>query len=139
MKKNGLGFAGLFCGLASLILTGVALCLRTGKIEGSSVSLYGSVNIYLCFGAAALGLIALVLGILAVRHRDRKGPRKAGIIIGIIAIIIAMGSAGICGVVSSVVDYANGKPNTIFSKVDGETRQQLDELVEKIKTEYPEK
>ena len=139
MQKNVKGIIGLICALASVILTGAAFCLPTSKINGSSISLYGSINVYMCFGAAFLGLLAIIFGILAVRDRDKKGPRKAGIIIGAIAIVIAMCSAGICGLVSAMVDYANGKSDTIVSKLDDETRRNLDEMIDRLKAELPEK
>ena len=94
MKKNVKGFIGLFAGIASFVLTGVAASVLTNKIEGTKIALHGDINVTMALIAAALGLVAIVFGILSIKHKDQKGPRKAGIIVGVFAVIIALAAAG---------------------------------------------
>lgn len=133
--KNVKGFIGLFSALAALILICIALFVPFNPIEGTNVSLHGGPNIAMSWIAAGLGVIAIIFGILAVKDRDKTGPRKAGIIIGAIAVVIAMISAGICSLFAMIADYANGKPNTIISQMSESERKSIDDMIDQLKSQ----
>lgn len=137
--KNVKGFIGLFTGIAAFILIGLALFLPTYKIAGTSIALHGTTNIIMAIVAGVLGIIAIVFGIMSKKDRDKKGPRKAGVIIGIFAIIISLISAGVCALTKTLVDYANGVPNSAFSQLDDESRKSIDKALDDIRAQYPEK
>ena len=137
MQKNVKGFIGLFIGIASFILTIVSLCMLTNPIRDTGFALHGSINVTLALIAAGLGLVAIIFGVMSVRDKDKKGPRKAGIIIGVFAIIAALCSAGICSMTKMVVEYANGESTALVSQMsDAERKEfdkQLNELVQQAK------
>lgn len=132
MQKNVKGFIGLFAGIASFILTIVSLCMLTNPIRDTSLALHGSINVTLALIAAGLGLVAIVFGAMSVRDKDKKGPRKAGIIIGVFAIIVALCSAGICSMTKMVVEYANGESNELVSKMSDAEREAFDKQMDEF-------
>lgn len=139
MKKNVKGFIGLFAAIGAIVLALAALFFPTAHITGSSLSLPGSMNVTMALIAAGLGVLAIIFGILAVREPDKQGPRKAGIIIGVFAILIGLGAAAFCGIFGMVADYANNVPgNTISQSLDESQKKEFDKLVEQIRTQFPE-
>ena len=140
MKKNVKGFIALFSGIAAIILINVALFVCNNTISGSSVALHSSFNVTLSLIAAGLGVVAIVFGILSVKDKDKRGPRKAGIIIGVIAVIVGLISCLFCSLTRMLVDYANGKTeDNIISQMDEQSRKDLDKLIDDIRKEYPAK
>ncbi len=135
MKKNVKGFIGLFAGIASFVLTGVAASVLTNKIEGTKIALHGDINVTMALIAAALGLVAIVFGILSIKHKDQKGPRKAGIIVGVFAVIIALAAAGICALTREIANYANGVPGNAIAQMDESQRESIDEFIKNIRTD----
>lgn len=133
MKKNVKGFIGLFTGIAAFILIGIALFVPTNPIRDTGIALHGGANVAMAFIAALLGIVAIVFGVMSRKGKDTQtGPRKAGVIIGIFAILIALGTAGICSLSQSLADYANGVPGNAISKMDSQTRQSIDKAISEL-------
>lgn len=136
MKKNVKGFIGLFSGIAAFILIGVALFVPTNPIQGTVIALHGSVNVALALIGGLLGIVAIVFGIMSRKGRDTEiGPRKAGVIVGSFAILIALISCGICSMTQLIADYANGVPGNVISQMDPAARQEIDNSLQQFKTE----
>ena len=133
MEKNVKGFIGLFAGLTAfgcLIVSFIPL----EQIQGSNgFKFYGDVNVRLAFIGFITAIIAIVFGALSKKHIDKKGPRKAGIIIGIFAVIISLFAMGITGICSVITNYANGKSTALVESMSQEERQQIDEFVASLK------
>lgn len=133
MKKNVKGFISLFTGIAAFIVVGIALFVPTVPLMGTNILLYGSANVIIALAAALLGIAAMVFGIMSLSGKNtHKGPRKAGLIVGVCAILIAVGSAGFCGLVKTVCDYANGVPGNAISRMDDRTRRPVDEALKEL-------
>lgn len=140
MKKNVKGFIGLFSAIGAILLALAALFFPTAHITGSSLSLPGSMNVTMAAIAAGLGVIAIIFGILAVREPDKQGPRKAGIIVGVFAILIGLGSAAFCGMFGMIADYANKVPgNALSQSLPEDQRQSFDKMIDELRTQFPEK
>ena len=140
MKKNVKGYIALFAGIAAIILICIALFVCTNTISGTSIALHGQMNVTLALIAAGLGVVAIVFGIMSRKDKDKPGPRKAGVIIGVITVIVGLLSCVFCSLSSMLVDYANGNAdNSIFSEMDADTRQQIDDLIEQLRRDYPAK
>ena len=139
MKKNVKGFIGLFAAIGAIVLAFAALIFPASHISGSSLSLPGSMNVTMALIAAGLGVLAIIFGILAVREPDKQGPRKAGIIVGLLAILLGLGAAALCVILGMVDDCANNGPgNTLSQSLDESKKKEFDKLVEQIRTRFPE-
>lgn len=138
MKKNVLGFIALFSGIAAFICIIIAF-IPTTPIAGSSLSLYGGINVACAGGSIFLGLVALITGIISMRFRDKMGPRKAGMIIGIFAIIIGLISFVTTSISKVIVDYANKVPGNVISQMDDESRKTFDDSLKELIEKYPAK
>ena len=139
MKKNVFGFIGLFAGIGAFVLLIAALFMPTAAISGSTFALYGGVNVTMALIAAALGVTAIVFGIISRKDRDKKGPRKAGVIVGVFAMIISLMGAGLFSLTGTIVDYANGKSNSVIAQLDAEQRKPVDDLITQVRTQFPAK
>lgn len=136
--KNVKGFIGLFAGLTAFILIGIALFVVTNAIPGSAIKLHSGWNVTLALIGGLLGVIAIVFGIMACRHKDRKGPRKAGIIIGVFAILISLSATGICALSQAFGDYANNVPgNALSESMKPEQREDADKIIKAFQDQYP--
>ncbi len=138
MQKNVKGFIGLFIGLAAFIVIIIAMVPFT-PINGTSINFYGGINSTLALIGAGLGVAAIIFGALSVKDKDKTGPRKAGIIVGIFAVIIGLIFSGIAGLLSSFTDYANGVPGNALSQLDESQRKEIDKALEQLKTQNPQK
>ena len=139
MKKNVKGFIGLFAGIAAFVLIGIALFALTNPISGTTLALHGGFNVIIALVGAVLGIVAIVFGVMSRKDADKKGPRKAGVIVGVFAILIGLGAAAFCGIFGMVADYANNVPgNTISQSLDESQKKEFDKLVEQIRTQFPE-
>ena len=137
MEKNVKGFVSLFAGLAAFGCIVVSLFVPMEPIKGTeSVKFYGSINVCLALVAFALAIIAIVFGAMSKKHIDKVGPRKTGVIIGIFALIISLFATGITGLFSVVTDYANGEEVAIFSEMQPEEREQVDNFVSQLKNDF---
>ncbi len=133
MEKNVKGFIGLFAGLIAFGCL-IASFIPMEEIQGSDgVMFYGSINTRLAFIGFIVAIVAIVFGAMSKKHIDKKGPRKAGVVLGIFAIIISLFAMGITGVCSVITDYANGKSTALVENMSQEERQQIDDLVAKLK------
>ena len=112
MQKNVKGYIGLCAGLLSIILVIAAGTLRLEPIKGSSVKFYGSANVYMCVAALVIAIVAIVFGALSKKDADKKGPRKPGVIIGIIMIFVSLIGMLFTGGASLITDYANNGENS---------------------------
>ena len=139
MKKNVKGFIGLFAGIAAIVLAAVALFVPTYQIKGSSLSLHGDFNVYISLIGALLGLAAIIFGIISLKGKDKKGPRKSGIVIGVIAIIVSLIISGVCVLFREIVNYANDVPGNYISTADKETKEKVDKMIQEIRDKFPEK
>lgn len=138
MKKNVKGFIGLFAGIAAFILIGIALFVPTNPISGSALALHGSANMAMALIGGALGIVAIVFGVMSRKDADKTGPRKSGVIIGIFAIILALIATGVCSVSKAVADYANGKNDSIVSQMNESQRKDIDKAIDQLRNQYPE-
>lgn len=138
MQKNVKGFIGLFAGIAAFIVIIIATIPFT-PINGTSLNFYGSINSTLALIGAALGIIAIIFGALSAKDKDKKGPRKAGIIVGIFAVIIGLIFTGVASLLASITDYANNVPGNALSQMDEANRKEIDNLLDQMRTKYPEK
>lgn len=139
MKKNVKGFIGLFAGIAAFVLIGIALFVTTNPISGTSVALHGGFNVIVALVGAVLGIVAIVFGVMSRKDTDKTGPRKAGIVVGVFAVIIALMSTGICALTSAIADYANNVPGNALSQVDKNQLADLDKAIEQFRQDYPAK
>lgn len=136
MQKNVKGFIGLFSGLLSIVLVLVAVFVPLEPLKGLGVNWHGKVNVYIAVGAIVLAIVAIVFGILSRKDVDKKGPRKAGIIIGVIMVIISLIATGILAISYMMTDFINnGEESTLYqsAKDDPEQLKQLDEISQGIK------
>lgn len=138
MQKNVKGFIGLFIGLAAFIVIIIAMVPFT-PINGTSINFYGRINSTLALIGAGLGVVAIIFGALSVKDKDKTGPRKAGIIVGIFAVIIGLIFSGVAGLLSVFTDYANGVPGNAISQLDESQRKDIDKALEQLKTQNPQK
>ncbi len=133
MKKNVKGFIGLFTGIAAFIAIFVSLFALTNPIKDWGFALHGGFNIAMAFVGVVLGIVAIVFGILSRKGRNtEKGPRKAGVIIGVFAVIIALLSAGLCSISKSVADYINHVPGNSIEQMDEASRKPIDDAIEQL-------
>ncbi|MBQ2487066.1 MAG: hypothetical protein II517_01845 [Ruminococcus sp.] len=137
MKKNVNGFIGLFAGIAAFVLIGIALFALTNPISGTTLALHGGFNVIIALVGAVLGIVAIVFGVMSRKDADKKGPRKAGVIVGVFAIIIALMSAGVCTLTKTIADYANNVPGNALSQMDNGNRAEMDKMIEQLRLQYP--
>ena len=137
MKKNVKGFIGLFTGIAAFILILAAIFVPANPISGSALALHGSANVIMALVGGLLGIVAIVFGVMSRKDADKKGPRKAGVIIGVFAIIFALLASAVCSLTKEIADYANGKPNSVLSQMDETQRKDIDKTIDMIRQEYP--
>ena len=140
MKKNVKGFIALFAALAAVVCIIISFAVPMASIKGTSIKLWGNPNLYLGIVACVLAIVAIVFGFLSKKDADKKGPRKAGIIIGFIAVFVSFLAMAMGGLFGLIVEYANDPENsTIAKSMSVEDRKNFDEMIEKFRTEYPEK
>lgn len=137
--KNVKGIIGLCLALASVLLIIISFIPMT-KLTGfgidGKISLYGQVNIVMAFAALVCAIAAIVFAVMAKKHSDKPGPRKAGLIIGIICILISLIALLTTTLVSSLTEYINneGKSGTIYEAIkdDPDMKREMDDLVNNI-------
>ena len=83
-----------------------------------------------------MGVLAIIIGILSLKDRDKKGPRKAGIIVGVFAIIASLLSAGVFALTNEIVKYWNpNEKSTMIEdlvKDNPDMKKQIDEQYQKL-------
>ena len=129
MQKNVKGFIALFAALAAIILTVVG-CMPMAKVV--DFPMWSGVNQVLGYIALALCLIAIVFAILSFRDKDKKGPRKTGMILGILCLLVVwvpmvLGWAG-----GLVTGYVNGDNNVIAQEMDKYEKGDKDSFISQM-------
>ena len=129
MQKNVKGFIALFAALAAIILTVVG-CMPMTKV--ADFPMWSGVNQVLGYIALALCLIAIVFAILSFRDKDKKGPRKTGMILGILCLLVVwvpmvLGWAG-----GLVTGYVNGDNNVIAQEMDKYEKGDKDSFISQM-------
>lgn len=129
MQKNVKGFIALFAALAAIILTVVG-CMPMAKVV--DFPMWSGVNQVLGYIALALCLAAIVFAILSFRDKDKKGPRKTGMILGILCLLVVwvpmvLGWAG-----GLVTGYVNGDNNVIAQEMDKYEKGDKDSFISQM-------
>ncbi len=129
MQKNVKGFIALFAALAAIILTVVG-CMPMAKVV--DFPMWSGVNQVLGYIALALCLVAIVFAILSFRDKDKKGPRKTGMILGILCLLVVwvpmvLGWAG-----GLVTGYVNGDNNVIAQEMDKYEKGDKDSFISQM-------
>lgn len=140
-KKNIKGYIGLFLGLAALICFGASFFIHTEKLTGMGfdgrVSFYGIINLIMALTGTVLSVAAIVFGTLSKRDADKKGPRKPGVILGIIGIVLSLLVGSSVLLLSGITEYINsdGKSGFVASSVknDKDLRDQMNKVVLNLK------
>lgn len=136
-KKNVKGYIGLFLGLASIILILVGVFVPMTKLTGfglgGKLSLHGTPNIAMIWIAVVCAIAAIVFGAMSKKDADKKGPRKPGVIIGILCVIFGLISALTVGLLSSMTEFINseGKNGMVAEMVkdNDDLKKTMDELI----------
>ena len=114
MQKNVKGFISLGCAI------GAVACFVLGLIPMSSNAVFnpfwGDINTVFGIISYCLCAAAIVFAILSFRDKDKKGPRKTGMIISIVCILFAWLPLlfGFFG--SSVNAYLNGNNDNFVAE-----------------------
>ncbi len=110
-EKNVKGFIGLFLALASLILILAATFVPMSKLTGmgfdGKLAFYGQLNVTLVWVGVVMAVAAIVFGAMSKKDADKTGPRKSGVIIGILCIIFGLICALVVSTMTAVGEYIN--------------------------------
>ena len=134
MQKNVKGFIALFAALAAIILTVVG-CMPMAKVV--DFPMWSGVNQVLGYIALALCLIAIVFAILSFRDKDKKGPRKTGMILGILCLLVVWVPMVLGWLGGLVTGYVNGDNNVIAQEMDkyekGDKDSHISQMLDGVK------
>lgn len=133
MKMNVKGFIALIAGLLAFLFIIISFMLPLGQINGTDIKFYDFPNMYVAMISVPLGIFAIVMGVLSRKDKDKKGPRKSGLIIGIIAIVLGIIATISTGLLSMVTLYANNPNDSAFSSLSADQREDLDKIVDQLK------
>lgn len=137
MQKNVKGYLGLTFGLLSVLFIILAF-IPTNPLKGIAINLHGSINVIFGWVACGLAILAIVFGALSKRDADKKGPRKAGVIIGIFAVVISLLSVMVVSLSATLADYINEVPgNSISQSLSKSQLKELNESIEKLREAAP--
>ena len=113
MKKNVKGIIGLFLSLAGIGCLALTIFLPMEKLTGFGIdgraSFYGNVNFIISWAGVALCIVGIVFGALSIKDKDKKGPRKAGIIFGVLGLIFGLVCSLVIGLFSAVTEFINSE------------------------------
>lgn len=129
MQKNVKGFIALFAALAAIILTVVG-CMPMAKVV--DFPMWSGVNQVLGYIALALCLIAIVFAILSFRDKDKKGPRKTGMILGILCLLVVWVPMVLGWLGGLVTGYVNGDNNVIAQEMDKYEKGDKDSFISQM-------
>ncbi len=127
-------------GVIALILALLALCCGiaaflplTPLAKYPDVKFFGSINLIFGCCCCVLAVAALVFGIIGRKKSERKGAATAGMIIGILMILVGISGSIFGGFMNLIADYVNEKPgNFISENMKEEDRQDLDKAINEI-------
>lgn len=139
-EKNVKGIIGLCFALASLVCAFVSFIPMT-KLTGmgfdGKISFLGPTNTVLGWIVIIFAVIAIIFSILSKKDADKKGPRKSGMVVGIICIIIGICSLCASGLFSTITEYINsdGKSGVIAESIKNNPEQEktINEFVNSLK------
>ena len=131
MQKNVKGIVSLVAALLAIVCIVIAF-IPTAALRDTSVKFYGGTNVVFAAIAIPLGLIALIAGIMSLKQSDKKGPRKTGMILGILAILCAIFATAATSILSVVTNYANNPNDPAFSSMSQEQKDTIDKLIDQI-------
>lgn len=139
-EKNVKGIIGLCFSLASFvcaIVSFIPMTKLTGMGFDGKISFWGSTNTVLGWIVLLLAVIAIVFSSLSKKDVDKKGPRKSGMVVGIICIVIGICSLCVSGIFSTITEYINsdGKSGVIAESIknDPEQEKTINEFVNSLK------
>ena len=139
-EKNVKGIIGLCFGLLAIVfaaLSMIPMTKLTGMGLNGEVSFFGQINVVFSLCVLVSAVIAIIFGAMAKKDADKPGPRKSGVIIGIIFIIIGLITFGITSSFSAITEYINsdGRTGVIAESVkdNPEQQKQMDDVVKVFK------
>ena len=92
-EKNVKGITGLCFGLIAIVfaaLSMIPMIQLTGMGLNGEISFFGQINVVFSLCVLVSAVIAIIFGAMSKKDADKPGPRKSGVIIGIIFIIIGL-------------------------------------------------
>ena len=110
-------------GLLLALRPGLSLFL-IGRVVGATMVVFGIVKL--------VGYFAKDLYRLAFQF-----DLAFGILLIIVAVLIALAASGVCALTSSFVDYANGKPGNAIAQMDEADRKQIDDALAQLRADRP--
>ena len=139
-RRNTKGYIGLFLGLASIAAIIVAVFVPFTKLTGfgidGKITFFGTINVALCWIGVVLAIAAIVFGAMSKKDADKKGPRKSGVIIGIICIVLGLIASLVVGLLSMFTEFINseGTDGVIANIIrdDPNTKKQVDDVIKGI-------
>ena len=139
-EKNVKGIIGLCFGLLAIVfaaLSMIPMTKLTGMGLNGEVSFFGQINVVFSLCVLVSAVIAIIFGAMSKKDADKPGPRKSGVIIGIIFIIIGLISFGVTSSFSAITEYINsdGRTGVIAESVkdNPEQQKQMDDVVKVFK------
>ena len=139
-EKNVKGIIGLCFGLLAIVfaaLSMIPMTKLTGMGLNGEVAFFGQINVVFSLCVLVSAVIAIIFGAMSKKDADKPGPRKSGVIIGIIFIIIGLITFGITSSFSAITEYINsdGRTGVIAESVkdNPEQQKQMDDVVKVFK------
>ena len=133
-EKNVKGITGLCFGLIAIVfaaLSMIPMIQLTGMGLNGEISFFGQINIVFSLCTLVSAVIAVIFGAMSKKDADKPGPRKSGVVIGIIFILIGLISFGVTSSFAAITEYINsdGRTGVIADTVkdDPEQQKQMDE------------
>lgn len=138
--KNVKGYIGLFLGLAAILLILVSAFVPMTSLTGfgmnGKTNFFGNINIAIAWGGVILAIAAIVFGAMSKKDADKKGPRKPGVVIGIICLIIGLMCVAVISLFSTITEFinSNGQSGMIADivKDNDDLRKQMDNVIKAI-------
>ncbi len=140
MSENKKSTKGLVALIAALLcvacIIGAVIPFTPIPILGTSktVTFFSDINFTLALIAIPLAIIAIVAGAMAGKDKNKSGPKRIGMVIGIFGIIGALIACGVSGMMNEVGKFIQGKDNILTegAKDNPDLQKQLEELKKQI-------
>ena len=114
-EKNVKGITGLCFGLIAIVfaaLSMIPMIQLTGMGLNGEISFFGQINIVFSLCTLVSAVIAVIFGAMSKKDADKPGPRKSGVVIGIIFILIGLISFGVTSSFAAITEYINSDGRT---------------------------
>ena len=142
-EKNVKGIIGLCFGLLAIVFAALSMIPMT-KLTGMGLNgevaffgFFGQINVVFSLCVLVSAVIAIIFGAMSKKDADKPGPRKSGVIIGIIFIIIGLISFGVTSSFSAITEYINtdGRTGAIADTLKDNPNQQkqMNDIVKAFK------